>query len=141
MGAHADGDGFFRDRRGGNSSSLLGALGADGACDFEGGIVRVILDGASLGFFSGRCGIACGGGSVGGAMVVRIVNPELRRVLILASALNNKHQTIMRGVRFKVWAGDKFVRARVVNRLGQRGEGLDVGARSAQEHERDGSLG
>lgn len=78
MGAHADGDGFFRDRRGGSGGSLLGALGADGAGDFEGGIVRVILDGASLGVFSsGRCGIAGSGGSVGGAMVVRIVNPEL----------------------------------------------------------------
>lgn len=46
----------------------------------------------------------------------------------------------MGGVRFKIRAGGPFVRARVVNRLSQRGEGFDVGAGSAQEHERDGTL-
>lgn len=61
--------------------------------------------------------------------------------MVLTRALDDKQQTVVRGVRLQVGAGGPFKVARVLNRVRQGVNGLDVVGGTAEEHKRDGALG
>ena len=61
----------------------------------------------------------------------------MSRVLVLAGALDDQEQAVVGRIRLQAGAGSPGVAAVVGNRLGDGVNGLDVGAGSTQEHQRD----
>jgi hypothetical protein len=84
---------------------------------------------------------ARGGGRGRDGTVLLILDAELGRVLVLAGALDNKHQTVVSGVRLQFLAGGPVEVAAVVNGLGQGVDGLDVAGGAAEQNQGDGALG
>lgn len=91
-------------------------------------------------------GGAAGGGSRsrsrrGRVAVLLVLDAELGRVLVLARALDDNHETVVGGVRLQLGAGGPVEVAGVVNGFGQGVDGLDVGGGAAEEDQGDGALG
>lgn len=73
-------------------------------------------------------------------LIIRVLNPELRRVLILAVFLDDDHQTVVRGVGLQVFTGRPFELALVVDFLGQRVDRFHVLAGPAEQDDGDGTF-
>lgn len=86
---------------------------------------------------------SCGDGSSGvlAAVVLWVGDTELGRVLVLAGALDNEHEAIVSDVRLELGAGGPGERTVVGDLLGNGHEGLHIGARSAEEDQRNWALG
>lgn len=60
------------------------------------------------------------------------------RVLILAGALDDEHETVVGDVGLKLGAGSPDIAAIVLDRLSDGSDGFDVGAGPPEEDQRDG---
>lgn len=119
------------------SGSGSGSLGADSAGDLAD-------DNASLGSIRAHSGGGSGASSSGNRgrrRVVRVGDAELDGVLVLASALDNKEDTVVGGVRLEGGAGSPRVTARVVDVFDNGLDGDDVGAGAAQKDKRHSARG
>ena len=74
-------------------------------------------------------------------VVVGVGDTELSRVLVLASALDDEHHTVVGDIGNEVSAGGPGEVTVVRDLLGDGLERLDVGAGTTQEDQGDGTLG
>lgn len=74
------------------------------------------------------------------SLVVRVVDAELSRVLVLAGTLDDQQDAVVGDVGHELGAGSPGVAAIVRDRFGDGADGLDISAGPAEEYQRDGAF-